>query len=106
MQVMANLLSNAAKFSPENVDVTVSAAIAGDRVRISVTECGRGVPPEFRDRIFGKFAQADASNARRQGGTGLGLSICKAIIEKLGGTIGFDSEPGRGATFWFELRST
>ncbi len=103
MQVMANLLSNAAKFSPENTAVTVEAIVAGEWVRVAVTDCGPGVPVEFRDRIFSQFAQADASNTRQQGGTGLGLSICKAIVEKLGGRIGYESEAGRGATFYFEL---
>jgi PAS domain S-box-containing protein len=106
MQVMANLLSNAAKFSPENGVVTLAAKVAGDRLRVLVTDRGPGVPAGFRARIFEKFAQADSSDARQKGGTGLGLSISKAIIEKLGGHIGYESEPGAGATFYFELPFT
>ena len=105
-QVLTNLLSNAAKFSPEGAVVTVDAAVTDDWVRVSVTDRGPGVPAGFRARIFEKFAQADSSDARRKGGTGLGLSISKAIVEKLGGRIGFESEPGQGATFYFELPRT
>ena len=103
MQVMANLLSNAAKFSPEGATVEVSAVRNESGVRIGVTDHGEGIPEEFRGRIFQKFAQADSSDTRERGGTGLGLSICKAIVERMGGRIGFDTAPGAGTTFWFEL---
>jgi len=69
-----------------------------------VSDRGPGIPEDFRPRIFQKFAQADASDGRLSApGTGLGLSICKAIVERLGGTIGFETELGRGTTFWLEL---
>jgi PAS domain S-box-containing protein len=103
MQVVTNLLSNAAKFSPSGAPVTIAAEIQGNSVRISVTDIGPGIPNAFRDRVFQKFAQSDASSTRRQGGTGLGLWICQAIIAKLDGRIGFESEPGKGATFYLEL---
>jgi signal transduction histidine kinase len=103
MQVVTNLLSNATKFSPAGGTVTICAGVQDDRVRISVTDEGPGIPGEFRGRVFQKFAQADASSTRQKGGTGLGLWICQAIIEKLGGRIGYESEPGKGATFYFEL---
>ena len=103
MQVMANLLSNAAKFSPEHEEVRVRAADEGNAVRIEVADRGPGIPPEFRDRIFTRFAQADASDSRGKGGTGLGLAIAKGWVERMGGTIGFDTAVGRGTTFWFEL---
>ena len=106
LQVMTNLLSNAAKFSPEGDAVVVKAAADGNVARVSVSDNGSGIPEEFRHRIFGKFAQADGSNTRHQEGTGLGLAISKSIIEHMGGRIGFDSEPGRGATFYFELPCT
>jgi signal transduction histidine kinase len=61
------------------------------------------VPQDFRERIFQKFSQADASDTRQRGGTGLGLAISKELIERMHGRIGFDSEPGGGACFWFEL---
>jgi len=106
MQVMTNLLSNAAKFSPEGDAIIIAATFDGNLASVTVTDHGPGVPTEFRGRIFEKFAQADGSNTRRQGGSGLGLSISKAIIENMGGRIGFDSAPGKGATFYFELPYT
>ena len=72
-------------------------------LRICVTDHGRGIAPEFRGRIFQKFAQADSSDARQKGGTGLGLSIAKSIIERLGGQIDFESQVNVGSTFYFDL---
>jgi PAS domain S-box-containing protein len=104
MQVMANLLSNAAKFSPENETVEVSVArYHDDFIRISVTDHGAGVPEAFQPKLFDKFTQADSSDTRKKGGTGLGLSISKVIVEKHGGRIGFVSHEGVGATFYVEL---
>ncbi|MBU0594410.1 MAG: PAS domain S-box protein [Gammaproteobacteria bacterium] len=104
LQVMANLLSNAAKFSPhgETVSVTVSQP-QPEWVRVAVQDHGPGIPPEFHERIFQKFAQADSSDTRQKGGTGLGLSISKALIEKMHGFIDFESTPGTGTTFFFDL---
>ena len=103
MQVMANLLSNAAKFSPRGGIVEVSVEYHNHRLRVSVTDHGPGIPEEFRPRIFQKFAQADTSDARNKTGTGLGLNITKAIVEQHGGNIGFNTETGVGTTFYFEL---
>ena len=103
MQVMTNLLSNAAKFSPPHSEALVAVTHMGDAVRVSVIDRGKGIPKEFESRIFEKFAQADSSTTREKGGTGLGLSICKAIIEKHGGKIGFTSHIGLGSTFFFDL---
>jgi len=103
LQILTNLLSNAAKFSPQGGSIRVAAEAIEGSVRVSVTDEGPGIPEEFRGRIFGKFEQADGSDTRQKGGTGLGLSICKALVEKMGGHIGFQSAPGAGATFWFEL---
>ncbi len=103
LQVMTNLLSNAAKFSPRDgtVEIAVRRGEAG-RVRISVKDHGKGISPEFQPLVFERFAQADSSSTRQKGGTGLGLSISKAIVERHGGRIGFASEPGE-TTFTFEL---
>ena len=103
LQVLTNLISNAAKFSPENGEVEVSAAQRGPVVRVAVRDCGPGIPPAFRGTIFRRFERADNSDTRRKGGTGLGLSICKALVERMNGEIGFESETGRGSTFYFDL---
>ena len=103
-QVVINLMSNACKFSPRGGVVEIAAARGdGGQVRISVTDHGKGIPPEFQERIFEKFAQADSSSTRQKGGTGLGLSISKAIVERHGGRIWFESAPGVATTFAFDL---
>jgi PAS domain S-box-containing protein len=102
-QVIANLLSNAVKFSPAGGSIEVTLALTAGRARVAVRDHGPGIPEEFRPRMFQKFSQADSSDTRAKGGTGLGLHISKAIVERLGGAIGFDSETGRGTTFYFDL---
>jgi signal transduction histidine kinase len=103
IQVLTNLLSNAAKYSPPGGTVRVWCERHGDTLRISVHDDGPGIPPEFRKRIFEKFSQADASATREKGGTGLGLHIARRFIEHMHGSIGFESEVGVGSTFWVEL---
>lgn len=102
-QVLTNLLSNAAKFSPRGSTVDVGVARHNSTLRVSVSDHGSGIPEEFRSRMFQKFAQADSSTTRQKGGTGLGLNISKAIVERLGGQIGFETEPDTGTTFYFDL---
>ena len=103
LQVMTNLLSNAAKFSPEGGVVEISAEDAGPNVRVAVHDRGGGIPEDFRARIFGRFTQADSTATRQKGGTGLGLAICKRLVELMHGRISFQDRPGGGTTFWFEL---
>jgi len=103
MQVLSNLLSNAIKYSPEEGVVEVATTLRGAAVRVTVTDHGPGIPAAFRDRIFQKFAQADASDTRQKGGTGLGLAITRELVERMGGKIDFESTEGAGARFFFEL---
>jgi PAS domain S-box-containing protein len=102
-QVITNLLSNAIKFSPKGKDVEVTIERRGEDFRISVRDHGPGISEDFKPRIFGKFAQADATDERQHGGTGLGLSIVKQIVTRLGGRVGFDEVPGGGTSFYVEL---
>jgi PAS domain S-box-containing protein len=103
MQVLTNLISNAVKFSPTGAAVTINVSVEGEKMRVTIVDHGEGIPTEFQSQIFQKFAQADPTSMRKQSGTGLGLSICKAIIEKLNGSIGFTTEHNQGSTFFFEL---
>lgn len=102
-QVLANLLSNAAKFSPAGGVVEVGARSMGEQVRVFVKDRGPGIPEAFQGRVFEKFAQADASDVRQKGGTGLGLAITRELVERMGGRIGFETVPGQGTCFFFDL---
>jgi CheY-like chemotaxis protein len=106
MQVVTNLLSNAAKFSPPGADVVIRLLPGPATVRIEVEDSGPGIPEAFQDHVFEKFAQADASPTRRFEGTGLGLSIARKLIEAMGGSIGFRTVIGRGTVFYLDLRRT
>ena len=104
VQVFTNLISNAVRFSPPGETVTVSLRTTPTSVVVFVTDRGPGIPLEFRRRIFGKFQQADPVGPA--GGAGLGLAIVRAIVERHGGSIRFDSAPGHGTTFITELPYT
>jgi signal transduction histidine kinase len=103
VQVLVNLLSNAVKFSRPGGVVTIGVEVREGWVEFRVTDRGRGVPMAHRETIFERFRQVETSDAREKGGTGLGLAICKSIVEQHGGTIGVESEEGRGSTFWFRV---
>ncbi|MCL5050371.1 MAG: ATP-binding protein [Firmicutes bacterium] len=105
LQALGNLLSNAVKFSPQNavIELRIELNDATRQVQVSVCDQGPGIPTAFRGKIFTRFSQADASDKRERGGTGLGLAITKDLIENMGGTIGFESEPGQGACFWIRF---
>jgi signal transduction histidine kinase len=103
-QVLYNLLSNAIKFSPNGETIELTAELRpSDRVRIYVIDRGPGIAQAMQGVIFEKFRQGDQSHTREHGGTGLGLSIARELSGLLGGAVGVDSEPGRGARFWCEL---
>ncbi|WP_170842215.1 ATP-binding protein [Pacificibacter marinus] len=101
MQVLTNLLSNACKFAHSGTTVRLNAEVLPTHMKISVSNLGPGISEEFRSKIFQPFSQADSSNVRQRGGTGLGLSISRTLIELMGGTIGFESEPDQETVFWF-----
>jgi PAS domain S-box-containing protein len=103
VQVCVNLLSNAVKFSQPGGQVEVRVTENEGWARVSVADRGIGVPAEFKDRVFDRFAQADSSARRAKGGTGLGLAICRSIVEAHGGRMGFASEPGVRTEFFFDL---
>jgi len=102
VQVVTNLLSNAAKYSPTGEAVRVKVEREGGNAALSVADHGPGVPEAFRDRIFARFAQADSSD-RGKGGTGLGLYIAREIAERHGGRLWFESPQGGGSTFHLDL---
>jgi PAS domain S-box-containing protein len=103
LQVLANLLSNALKFSPSGERVTLRLERVGSRLRVSVRDRGPGIPESFHSRLFQKFAQADGSDSRRKGGTGLGLAISRELVERMGGSLDFVTAENAGTTFRVEL---
>lgn len=105
MQVMANLTSNAVKFSQkgDRVDIALEKVGAG-KIRVSVKDYGSGIPEDARATIFEKFSQAEAQGLNNVEGTGLGLNVANLIVGEHGGTIGFTSDMGKGTTFYFDLQ--
>ncbi|MFY0634078.1 MAG: HAMP domain-containing histidine kinase [Vannielia sp.] len=102
-QVLTNIISNAAKFSPEGGLVRVRLEVADGTVRVSVIDEGSGLSESDRERVFDKFSQVDSSDTRKIGGTGLGMNISKQIMQAHDGTINYTKNEGRGTTFFFEL---
>jgi signal transduction histidine kinase/CheY-like chemotaxis protein/HPt (histidine-containing phosphotransfer) domain-containing protein len=109
-QIVANLVSNAIKFS-EHGNVSIMCELNGPRpddseslgIKVTVKDCGIGIDEEGQKKLFRQFSQVDESDTRRFGGTGLGLAISKELATLMGGTMGVDSEPGRGSAFWFTV---
>jgi len=103
VQVLVNLLSNASKYGPDDVEIEVGAAVCGKWVRVTVADTGPGVPPEVRDHLFQRFVYSDTGNDRAQVGAGLGLSVVKAVVKAHGGEVGIDDRQGGGSVFWFTI---
>jgi two-component system phosphate regulon sensor histidine kinase PhoR len=102
-RVLLNLLENAIKYSPKGGPVVLRMAAENGRLRLHVHDQGLGIPRGEQERIFEKFYRADPNLARGVGGTGLGLYICRELVQRMGGDIEVESEPGRGSTFTVEL---
>jgi signal transduction histidine kinase len=105
-QIFGNLLSNALKFVEKNVQprIAITAEERGEYIRVSVRDNGIGIPPEYRKRIFRPFERLHT--AEIYPGTGIGLAMVTKGVERLGGKLGIDSEPGRGSCFWVEIPKT
>jgi len=105
MQVMNNLMSNAAKFSPRGEIVDIGVECFNDVIRISVTDRGKGIPKDFQPKLFDKFTQSDSTDTRKVGGTGLGMNIVKVIVEKHNGEISFVSHENVGTTIFVDIKN-
>jgi signal transduction histidine kinase len=103
LQVLANVLSNAIKFSPQDGLVRVQLYSEGQKLIISIADEGPGIAPEFQPRIFQRFSQANSGNTRQQGGTGLGLALSQELMRAMHGDITFSSPPGEGCTFYLHF---
>ena len=104
-QVLSNLISNAIKFSPQNVAITITLQRKGESLHMAVKDEGIGISEEAQERIFNPFEQAEISTTRNYGGTGLGLSISKNLIELLQGEVHLESKIGEGSTFSFFIKA-
>ncbi|MCI0437620.1 MAG: ATP-binding protein [Chloroflexi bacterium] len=102
-QVLANLLQNAAKYSPEGSAITIETAQDAGNVVFSVRDEGIGIPPEYHEKIFEKFVRIQNASTRGASGIGLGLALCKAVVEAHDGRIWVESEPGKGSVFRFAI---
>jgi len=106
-QILYNFLSNAVEFTPQRGRIEIRAQLANEKtVRIAVADTGCGIAEPDKEKIFEKFRQADGSITRQSSGSGLGLAICKELAAMLAGSIGMESEPGKGSTFWLDIPIT
>lgn len=101
-QVLVNLVNNAVKYAPESLEVTIEVVKTIDSLKISVSDQGKGIPAESIPHLFERYYRVDES-AKEKPGLGLGLFICSEIIRRHGGTMGVESQIGKGSTFWFTI---
>lgn len=103
-QMLINFLTNAIKYTPDGGTITVSVQqFAGNRVKISIKDTGVGIPEGQRSKVFGAFERVEGIYAEKQAGTGLGMPLTKRLAEANGGMVDFESEVGKGSTFWLIL---
>lgn len=103
LQILRNLLENAARYAPEGSEVRVSFALDENGLCVEVTDSGPGIPPVHQERVFERFYRVDPARSREEGGTGLGLSIVKHLVAAHGGEVGIRSDIGTGTTAWFTI---
>nr|WP_275414308.1 ATP-binding protein [Spirulina major] len=103
LQTLTNLISNAIKFSNPHSMVGIGIIPQQEQILFEVKDCGRGIPKDKLESIFGRFQQVDASDSREKGGTGLGLPICREIIQRHQGKMWVESTVGEGSSFYFTL---
>jgi len=102
-QILANLVDNAIKYSPNGGPIAVRVSHVNGHLTVGVSDRGVGVSPEQAERLFQRFYRVDSSLQRTTRGVGLGLFICRSLVEAHGGRIWVESQPGQGSTFWFTL---
>ncbi len=103
VQVITNLLSNAIKYSPKRSKIVISVSRLPESIEIRVTDQGKGIPQHMHKAIFDRFQQVELADSTEKGGSGLGLAICKSIVQAHEGSVGVDSEEGKGSSFWVWL---
>lgn len=103
LQVMSNLLSNAVKFSPNGGEIKINLTVQDEKVKVSITDNGLGIPDDVKGKLFTKFFRVNNDDRSKIRGTGLGLAICKEIVKAHGGEIGVESVYGEGSTFYFSI---
>ena len=100
--VLINLVDNGMKYAPDSKEIIINAERLNDKIKISVTDYGKGIPPEKIPQLFDRYYRVN-KDANKTSGLGLGLYISAEIIKRHGGEIGVENEPSEGCTFWFTI---
>ena len=103
IRLFANILSNGVKYTPQGGIITIHAIIQQDVILTGITDTGQGIPSEYLDTVFDRFAQLDRQRQGKASSVGLGLYFCKLVVEAHGGKIWAESEEGKGSTFYFTI---